>query len=144
LKDSTYPIVHLRSLAAVLARDPTTAWFAEAVARYEVGAEDGLTLDRALGLVPPPGGEPWWECERRTRRDAAIRALREHCFADLGVTMAARQIAARGRRLAATRWDREGRVPAAGDELLIQALASGAPFPGARRIRDIIRVGNER
>ena len=102
-----------------------------------------MTLDRALGLVPPPGGEPWWEAERRTRRDAAIRALREQHFADLGVTQAAQQIASRGRRLQATRWDREGRIAAPGDELLIAALASGAPFPGARRIRDIISSGNE-
>ena len=137
-------MARLRGVAAALARIPAAAWFAEAFAFYEARAEDGMTLDRALGLVPPPGGEPWWDAERRTRRDAAIRALREQCFADLGVTRAAQQIATRGRRLQATRWDREGRVPAEGDELLIQALATGAPFPGARRIRDIIRSGNER
>lgn len=136
---SAQHIAHLRGLAAALSRIPVAAWFAEAFARYEAGAEDGMTLDRALGLVPPPGGEPWWEAERRTRRDTAIRALREQHFADLGVTKAAQQIASRGRRLAATRWDRDGRVPAAGDELLIQALATGAPFPGPRRIEDILR-----
>jgi len=141
---STTAIARLRRLAAALARTPDAAWFAEAFARYEAEAQDGMTLDRALGLVPPPGGEPWWDAERRTRRDAAIRTVREQCFADLGLTRAAQQIATRGRRLQATRWDREGRLPAPGDDLLIAALATGAPFPGARRIRDIIRSGNER
>ena len=142
--DSAQSIARLRSLAAALQRIPAAAWFAEALACYEIGAQDGLTLDRALGLVPPPGGEPWWDAERRTRRDAAIRALREQHFADLGVTRAAQQIATRGKRLQATAWQREQRQAAAGDELLIAALATGAPFPGARRIRDIIRSGNER
>lgn len=137
--DGVQAIAYLRSLAAALARVPAAARFTEAVACYEAGAQDGLTLDRALGLVPPPGGEPWWEAERRTRRDAAIRAVREQCFADLGLTKAAQQIATRGRRLQTTRWDREGRLPAPGDDLLIAALATGVPFPGERRIRDIIR-----
>lgn len=139
MKDSTTAIAHLRGLAAALSRIPAAAWFAEAFARYEAEAEEGLTLDRALGLVPPLGGEPWWDAERRTRRDMAIRALREQHFADLGVTRAAQQIATRGKRLQATAWQRETRQPAAGDELLIKALATGAPFPGARRIEDILR-----
>lgn len=143
MRDSTASIAHLRSLAAALAHIPHAAWFVKAVARYEAEAEDGMTLDRALGLVPPPGGEPWWDAERRTRRDAAIRALREQHFADLGVTQAAKQIATRGKRLQATAWQREQRQAAAGDEFLIAALATGAPFPGARRIRDIITSGNE-
>lgn len=141
---NTDAIARLRSLATALARIPAAAWFAEAVARYEIEAEGGMSLDRALGLAAPAGGEPWWEAERRTRRDAAIRALREQHFADLGVTKAAQQIATRGKRLQATAWQREQRQAAAGDELLIAALATGAPFPGARRIRDIIRSGNER
>ncbi|MGI4944431.1 MAG: hypothetical protein ACRYHQ_28380 [Janthinobacterium lividum] len=142
--DSAQSMARLRGLAAALQRIPAAAWFAEVLARYEAGAEDGLTLDRAFGLAPPAGGEPWWDAERRTRRDAAIRALHEQCFADLGVTKAAQQIASRGRRLQATAWQREQRQAVAGDELLIAALATGAPFPGARRIRDIIRSGNER
>ncbi len=137
--DSAQSMARLRGLAAALQRIPAAAWFAEALACYEAGAEDGLTLDRALGLVPPRGGVSWWEAERRTRRDALIRAVREQHFADLGVTKAAQQIATRGRRLRAIDRNREGRVPAAGDELLIQALNTGAPFPKARRIEDIIR-----
>lgn len=141
--DCAQSMAFLRSLAAALKRVPSAARFVEALALYEDGAEDGLTLDRALGLVPPRGGETWWSAERRMRRDAAIRAFRDQQFADLGVTKAAEQIARRGRRLQATRWDREGRVPAAGDDLLIQALATGVPFPGEKRIRDIIKSGSE-
>lgn len=129
----------LRGLAAALRHIPGMAWFPEALARYEAGAEDGLTLDRAFGLVPPRGGNSWWEAERRTRRDVLIRAARKQYFADLGVTKAAEQIALRGRRLRAIARNREGRVLVAGDELLMQALDTGVPFPKARRIEDIIR-----
>ena len=136
---STAAIAHLRRLAAALARIPDTAWFAEAFALYEAGAEDGMTLDRALGLVPSRGGEPWWAAERRSQRDAAIREVHAKHFADLGVTNAARQIAMRARRLQAIKRNREERMSAAGDDLLNEALNTGVPFPQVRQIQTIIR-----
>ena len=131
-------MARLRRLAGVLERTGAAPWFVEAVARYEAEAAEGTTLDRALGLVPSPGGLPWWKAEAHRRRDETIRQLHQRHFADLGVTEAARRIASRARRLQAIAGQRSGQeVP--GDELLTAAMCTGLPFPDAKRVEGILR-----
>ncbi|SIO51192.1 hypothetical protein SAMN05443247_06900 [Bradyrhizobium erythrophlei] len=45
-------------------------------ARY-VRGEGAITMDQALGLCVPSGGDPWFVRLARDRRDEAIRALGE-------------------------------------------------------------------
>src|ERR1700746_323895 len=63
------PIALLRRLAVRLAAegDSDGVQFAAAVRMYEAGAADGLLLDAAFGLIPPPGGRSWWKIEQRER-----------------------------------------------------------------------------
>ncbi len=136
---STAAIARLRKLAGVLERTGAARWFAEGLAAYEAGAADGVTLDRALGLTPPPGGDAWWQVEPRNRRDAALREARRQHFGDLGITTAARRIAARAHRLQVAALRAEPEPPQPGDELLVDALASGVPIPRPRRLEDILR-----
>lgn len=70
----------LRRIAKRLGRDDRDArWFAECLARYELFAESGKSLDRALGLAVP-GNDAWFNAERRERGDRAICEL-----ANLGI-----------------------------------------------------------
>jgi hypothetical protein len=101
------PIGKLRALAAALRTGepvpPEVArWAAEAIGQYEDDAAAGLTLDRALGLVPARGHYPWWRDEAIRRRDGLLRQLREDHFKGLGISVAAAEIARlfarRGRR----------------------------------------------
>ena len=74
--------------------DPADAsWLAVGIRRYRDGALIGETLERALGLAPPPGGRSWWWREAFTRRDAAVRAIDREFFSDLGISASAAEIA---------------------------------------------------
>lgn len=131
-------MAELRLAADVLERAGAVPRVVEALRAYESGAPEGLTLDRALGLTPGPGGLPWWRIEAHRRRDDYIRQTRQRHFADLGVTEAARVIASRARRLQAIAGQR-ARQEAPGDELLTAAMCTGLPFPDAKRVEGILR-----
>ena len=74
--------------------DPADAsWLAVGIRRYRDGALIGETLERALGLAPPPGGRTWWWREAFARRDAAVRAVDREFFSDLGISASAAEIA---------------------------------------------------
>lgn len=129
----TSPIDDLRRAAEVLegSGDPAAQRFAARLRQYD--ADAGATgLGRAADVEPAPGRTPWWEVEAQSRRNAAIRAIREREFPDMGVTAASREIAKLGRRYA-----RSSRR----DALLEAVTATGLSFPKERRIRDIL--GNE-
>lgn len=134
------PIADLRRAVEVLeaSSDPGAKRTAARLRLYDERRGE-VTLDRAAGLVPPPGRLPWWEQEALARRDAAIRTIRERHFRDLGVTQAAREIAVIGKRYA-TSDGRTSRVPDGCKPLLAAAVsASAGGFPGERRILDILR-----
>jgi hypothetical protein len=138
-------IDRLRRVAAALesgeapAADDAT-WFADAVTRYALGACDGLTLDRALGLVSKPGCRPWWRIEERAQREAAVKRVAEEYFSDLSAAAAADEIARAARRLRVARDDSEAarlaaaKRPAARRRLSDLAVKTEA-LPAARQIR---------
>ena len=73
----------------------------------------------------------------------AIAVLRNQFFGDLGITQAAEEIAAEGRRyeVAGWRFDKQRPIAEIGDErrqLLAEVLHGRSRFPGARRIRGLI------
>lgn len=135
---STAAIARLRKLAGVLERTRAAPWFAEALRTYELGAADGVTLDHVLGLTPPSGGDGWWEAEPRARRDAALRKVHRQHFGNLCITAAAREIGRRAQRLQLAALRREAEPPQPGDELLVDALASGVPIPRPRQLVNIL------
>ncbi len=127
------PIADLRRAASLLeaSGDPAAWRFAARLWRYEADA-GGTSLDRAAEVAPLPGRTPWWEQEAQNRRNAAIRAIREQEFPDMGVTAASREIAKLGQR-----YRRSSRR----DPLLDAVTANGRTFPKERRIRAIL--GND-
>ena len=72
------PIEAMRALRRIAERlgsdDGDARWFAELLARYELFAPRGESLDRAFGLAVP-GNNAWFNAERRERCDAAICEL---------------------------------------------------------------------
>jgi hypothetical protein len=106
-------INRFRRLAAYLAEAPGAGddgrWFSNLVLEFESGAPFGAQLDDLAGLRPPPGGEHWWQTERRMRRDALLR--------DLAATLypanprcgshQAEEIAAKLQRYEASQWLRD-------------------------------------
>ena len=77
----------------------------------------------------------------------AIARLRAQFFGDLGISQAALAIAREGGRYEATKWrfDRQKPIAEISDErrqLLAQVLHGRSRFPGARRIRTLIREMN--
>jgi hypothetical protein len=131
--------------AGVLPEAVDATWLVSAVCEYEAQAEDGMKLDRALGLVSAPGQEAWWTAERRIRRDASIRRLCESSYSSLNITEAAAEIEKAARRYHSSAWriDREKPAHAApsdeGKRFLAEAFRTGLAFPKARRIEDILR-----
>jgi hypothetical protein len=145
------PIARLRRLAAKLAGegDADAIWFAAAMRVYEAGAPDGLSLDSALGLVPSPGCRPWWDLERRARRDAIIVEIRDRFFPGLANRRAGSLIAERVRRYETTSWrsDRLWRVPPPTYARQIEALLFGVlklgPSPSPRTIERVLAMRHE-
>jgi hypothetical protein len=142
---SSAPIDRLRRLARALetGAPPEAAdgvWLSQAIRQYEDGAATGLGLEHALGLVPAPGQERWWTVEARRDRDALIRQYRDEAFSNLSIAAAAREIVLAGRRYQASTWrlDKDGRTPGPNHQRLAQVLATGAPFPGVRRVQAIL------
>jgi hypothetical protein len=131
-------IERLRQAKAALEREGSAeaAWLVGVIAEYEAKAPEGLTLDRAAGLVPPPGQDSWWTVERRRKRDDAIRRLKAEQFGDLGITAAAREIAKAGNAYL-TRGRHGNQIVR--KPLLAEALETGVPFPGVRQIETILR-----
>jgi hypothetical protein len=138
----TRPIYQLRALAAALkAGEPVppgvARWAAQAIGEYEEGASTGLTLDRALGLLPARGELPWWRREALQRRNAILQQLHQAYFGELGVSVAATEIA----RLFARRVQRRGSDLRGfdGREALVDAaLATGLGALSASRIETIL------
>lgn len=127
------PIGDIRRAIIVLeaSDDPAARRVAAGLRHYD--AERGATTtDKALRVASMPGKTTWWATEALDRRTAAIRAIREREFPDMGVTAASREIAKLGRR-----YVRSSRR----DPLLDAVTANGRDFPKERRIRDIL--GNE-
>lgn len=142
----TDPIDRLRRLQAAgqsgsrpSADDMT--WLATALEKYLTEAPLGLTMDAALDLVPAAGQNIWWRVEAREARNAAIVELHRHCFADLQIPKAAKEIA----RLVHTA-QKPSRKPtqssaapdSRADRLIKAALCTGLPFPGPRQIANIL------
>jgi hypothetical protein len=135
------PIEKLRELRDVARRgEPIPAdlaqWFDTAIALYEAEAAVGMTMDRALGLVPKRGAKPWWVGEARERRDEAIRQLRGGYYSDLEIAEGAREIARQLRRPR-----RPGDLPRFDERevLITVALQNGLGTLSARRIEEILR-----
>ena len=145
------PIVRLRRLAAKFADEGNAdgIWFAEKLAVYNAGAPQGLSLDSALGLVPSPGRRPWWDLERRARRDAIIVEIRDRFFPGLANRRAGSLIAERVRRYETTSWrsDRLWRVPPPTYAGQIEALLFGVlklgSAPSLRTIERVLAVRHE-
>ena len=111
---------------------------AAAVRRYEREAPLGLSLDDALGLSARGGAGPWWQQERRARRDAMLRDLHRAYFADLGLEQAAAEIAALASvRQSATTPARDER-----DRLVDEALRTGIKIPAPQRLVEVLGISN--
>src|SRR5690242_1219935 len=122
--------MRLRRVAAALEAGASlpaddAAWLARRIERYLAEAHKGMTLDRALGLVPAPGQRPWWKTAALRKRDAILRKIYKARFAGLGIADAAREIARLYPR-------RPGASPA---HPLADAIDTGLPLPSARRLR---------
>ena len=81
------------------------------------------------------------------RGDQAIVRLRAEFFADFGITQAADEIAAEGRRYEATRWrsDRQKAPTEIADikgRLFAEVLHGREHFPRSRRVRGVLRAMN--
>lgn len=77
------------------------------------------------------------------RGNRALLRLRNEYFADFGITKAAEQIAAEGRRYEATRWrvDQLKSADEIADErsrLYAEVLHGRNHFPGRRRVRSVV------
>lgn len=136
-------VERLRFLADSLGRGEVIApdlarWFTDAVSRCE--GQRGA-LERALNL---PAG--WQRLRALEERDRYIRRMRAEHFASMALCTAAKAIAKAGMRYQASAWQRflTGGAPAPGDALgalIHAALATGAPWPRERRMRDILGNG---
>jgi hypothetical protein len=147
---SDAPIDRLRRIAAALeggavpaAADAT--WLADAITRYALGARDGLTLDRELGLVAKPGSRPWWRTEERARREASVTRVAAEYFNDLPPTAAASEIlrAWNGQRV--TRDDSEASRRAAAKRpaarrRLAELIGLADDLPSTRQLRRSLRA----
>ncbi len=133
----------MRRLAAVLAdvaRTPScpaelagdAAWFDASARTYEIEGPGGMDLATAFGLKLKPGESPWWEIERRERRDRVVRQVRAEFFADLSVADAARAIIRENARAA-----RQSRPT--GAALLLTEAGRLASVPRSiKRVREIL------
>ena len=140
--DSRSPIEAERFIARLVAAaretDPAAAdRLAEA---FHVAANDGLSLDAAVGL---PAG--WRIVRARTERARLITELRIEHYATLSDHAASEAIAADARRYIATSWPRDRETAAmparyAGTprETFWQALHLAADFPSSRQVRRIL------
>lgn len=121
------------------------AWLSDGLRCYLQDAAAGVSLEDALGISPTaPGEEHWTTTQRRNRRNTVIRAIRARpLFSDMGLSSAAKEIAALG-----CRYRHAGRakqlvakeIDTATEELLREALCTGLPFPGARQIQSILEI----
>jgi hypothetical protein len=135
-------IARLRQAKAALEREGSAeaAWLVGVIEEYETKAPNGVTLDRAAGLVPKPGGRPWWRVEERAQREAAVKRVAEEYFSDLSAAAAADEIARAARRLRVARDDSDAarlaaaKRPAARRRLSELAVKTDA-LPAARQIR---------
>ena len=128
------PIDTLRRIAA---RTPTAAdldWLSGRVGTYLAEPERGL--DAALDLAPGPGQSPWWQAERRRRRDATIRRLAEH-FPHARPWRTADSIVSAARRYQSSSWLRDQHRSEPPQDpvkaLLWTAMKTGTPFPASAR-----------
>ncbi len=132
-------VERLHRLATGCGTPEDLACHLKAIATYLKNARLGMCPLEALGIATPWGGRPWWDELALLFRDAVIRKVREEHFANLGITTAAKQIAQRARRLQGVALRRDNRQQTDADDLLLQAIKTGVPFPKARRIEDILR-----
>ena len=138
------PIDDLRSAVAWLdrANEPGPRRVAEGLRRYLEQAEDGTTLERAVGLAPQIGHERWVTVEARKRRDSAFLKYRREFLADLKISEAAKEIEAALRDF--RRAGRLGKLTSVSDarsRLLTEIYCSGAKLPKRRQLQNIL--GNE-
>jgi hypothetical protein len=131
------PVARLRCLAARFAVEARAdgLWFAQQLAIYESGAPHGLSFDEVIGLTPSAGCRPWWQVERRARRDALIREVADKFFPGLPNRRCAAVMSERLDRYQATSWrsDRVWRSPPAAracrvDGLFFALLKLGQPL----------------
>jgi len=107
---------------------------------------DCPSIEDALGLKFPRGGVPWWREEAIRKRNAALRELAARFYADLAVSVQARQIWLVTSRYAGSTWrfDRERDEMPAGyrgveKEYVWIAFVSGARMPVCeRQLRTIL------
>jgi hypothetical protein len=136
MPDALEAIAELRNVAVALEQsdDPALARHAAAIRTYETEAPTGRTLDDVLGLAQRGGAGPWWIQEARTRRDQAIRRVREGFYGNHELTEAIGEI----ERLAARRM--MARTPPVNhkEELIDAALRTGVKFPGRQRLRELL------
>lgn len=119
------------------------AWLASRLRRYLAGAERGLSVEMALDLAPMPGGQTWFEQERRVQRDSLLHDIAVQHFADLAPGPAAKKIMVAWRRYGRNRQVTDRRrgesssAPDTIDAALFQLTRLGGP-PEQRRVRDIL------
>jgi hypothetical protein len=136
-------INQLRELAAALERgEPVPPGAAKAFTAafrlYETKAPEGLTLDRALKLIPRPGGRTWWYTEALERRDAALIELGNELCPDLDLPVTAKTIIQFVRRYQRTpfRLDKPSKI--------CELAMACSPLPGERQLQAILATGKFR
>jgi hypothetical protein len=61
---------------------PSAKRFVTQLGDYEAGNPFGLSLDKAMRLVPGDGGEKWWRTEDRKRRDMLLCGIARDFYSD--------------------------------------------------------------
>lgn len=127
--------VILQRVAVGTAGDDDLAWLRQRLADYLAAPERGA--DAALWLDRAPGEPPWWQVERRRRRDGLILRLWRERFPSLSAWDAAERILIAQERYAAAAWLHQRRSdtppPDPTAALLWEAMRTGVRFPTSRR-----------
>ena len=140
-------VAHLRELLTVAEAGELGElgeWLAPRLNDYLARAQEGVTLDEALGLAVGRGEAPWHTKEAMAERDDAILALAEY-LPDQSPSAQAEQIATWSRRYVASAWRHDRGKPEMPDhyrgtrkEPLYKALKAFPRFPKASRIKTIL------
>ena len=143
----TQPIDRLRQLLVIAEHGELGElgeWLTPRLNDYLARAQEGVTLDEALGLAVGRGEAPWYTKEAMAKRDDAILALAEY-LPDQSPSAQAEQIATWSRRYVTSAWrhDRDkpempGHYRGTQKESLYKALKAFPRFPKASRIKSIL------
>jgi hypothetical protein len=99
-------ILRLRRLASRSETEGDMQWLAEALMRYLLAADDGLTLEDAFEIRSPGNRKPWWRTDVLWQRDMWLRSLATF-YPESSMFATADAVCEALERYAASRWPSE-------------------------------------